>query len=91
MYDISERTYEIAKKLNLTIKPSLKVGKKIDVYKNNEFIKSIGAINYNDYHIYLKIDKDLAEKHRKSYIARHKKGILKQDLGEILALKLLWS
>ena len=91
MYDISERTYEIAKKLNLTIKPSLNLKKKIDVYKNGEFIKSIGAINYKDYHIYLKIDKDLAEKHRKAYIARHKKGILRGDVGEILALKLLWS
>jgi len=91
MYDISDRTFEIAKKLKLTIKPSLKVGKKIDVYKDGEFIKSIGAINYKDYHIYLKIDADLAEKHRKSYLARHKKGILNQDLGEILALKLLWS
>ena len=91
MYNISDRSFEIAKKLNLTIKPSLKVGKKIDVFENNKFIKSIGSINYKDYHIYLKIDADLAEKHRKSYIARHKKGILNQDLGEILALKLLWS
>ena len=91
MYDISERTYEIAKKLNLTIKPSVNKNKKIDVYKNGEFIKSIGSINFNDYHIYLKTDKDLAEKHRKSYIARHKKGIERGDLGEVLSLKLLWS
>ena len=91
MYDISDRTFEIAKKLNLTIKPSLKVGKKIDVFEKNKFIKSIGSINYNDYHIYLKTDKDLAEKHRKSYISRHKKGIERGDVGEILALKLLWS
>ena len=55
MYNISERTYENAKKLNLTIKPSLKVGKKLDIFENNKFIKSIGAINYKDYHIYLKI------------------------------------
>ena len=91
MYDISDRSYKIAQKLKLTIKPSVNKNKKIDVYKNDEFIKSIGAINYKDYHIYLKIDKDLAEKHRKSYIARHKKGILRGDLGEILSLKLLWS
>ena len=48
MYDSSERTYEIAKKLNLTIKPSVNKNKKIDVYKNGEFIKSIGAINFKE-------------------------------------------
>ena len=71
-YHIDKRVYDNALKNNLNIKASTTKNKKIDVYKNNEFIKSIGAIGYGDYPSYLKIDKDLAEKKRLSYIARHK-------------------
>ena len=90
-YHISKRIYENAEKNNLTIKPSTNKNKKIDVYNGKLFIKSIGAIGYGDYPNYLKIDKDLAEKKRLSYIAHHKKGIDKGHVGEVLALKLLWS
>ena len=92
MYQINSRTLEIAKRNGLVVKPSTKSNKKIDVYKNGVLLHSIGAIGYGDYPHYLKKDgKEIADKMRQRYVARHKKGIDAGYLGEELALKLLWS
>ena len=74
MYDIKEYSYKKAKQLNVIIKPSKHKNKKIDVYdKNNNFICSIGDINFFDFPTYLTIDKDLAKQRRKLYKIRHEK------------------
>ena len=61
MYKISAYTKDRAKKIGVNVRPSKTAGKKIDVYKNNIKIASIGAIGYMDY---LEISKNLAEKKR---------------------------
>ena len=48
-YKITDYSYNQAKKLNVEIYPSTNKKKKIDVFKNNNKIASIGAIGYNDY------------------------------------------
>lgn len=86
MYTISDYTKHKAKRWGLTVYPSKKKDKKIDVYKGDQFIKSIGDINYPDYTIYLKEDKAYADERRRLYHIRH----TKQTLGEKLARWLLW-
>jgi len=89
MYIITDYSYEQAKKLGVTIKPSLKKGKKIDVINNNKII-SIGAFGYKDYPNYLKIDKNLAQEKRKLYKLRHEKDRHKKGSPGYYADKILW-
>lgn len=87
MYVILPYTKEKAKQIGLTVLPSIKKGKKIDVYKNGKLIASIGDTNYKDYPTYLKEDGlDVANERRRLYRLRHTKN----TLGEQLALYLLW-
>jgi hypothetical protein len=90
MYEITERTKVNARRLNLSVKPSGERDKKIDVYKNNKKIGSVGALGYKDYPTYIK-QKGLvyANKRRDLYKIRHK-----NDIGSgngKLAFQLLWS
>jgi len=86
-YKIKDYTKKQALKLGVEVRPSKHKGKKIDVYKNGEFLHSIGALNMMDYPSYLeKEGKQKAEERRRLYHLRHKKP----TLGEQLALFLLW-
>ena len=49
VYEIQPYSFKKAKDLGVTIKPSSKKGKKIDVFKNNQLVTSIGASGMNDY------------------------------------------
>lgn len=72
-YKITDYSYSKAKKLNVDIKPSKNKNKKIDVFKNNKLIASVGAIGYNDYPTYIsKKGVEYAEKRKKLYHERHK-------------------
>lgn len=87
MYTILPYTKEKAKQLGVTVTPSTKKGKKLDVFKNGKLIASIGAIGYKDYPTYLKEDgQAVANERRRLYRLRHTKN----TLGEQLALNLLW-
>jgi hypothetical protein len=87
MYTILPYTKEKAKQLGLTVLPSTKKGKKLDVYKNGKLIASIGDINYKDYPTYLKEDgPTVANERRRLYRLRHTKN----TLNEQLSLNLLW-
>ena len=55
VYKITQYSYKKAKENDLNIVPSKKKNKKIDVYKNGEFIASIGDVRYNDYPTYIKM------------------------------------
>lgn len=76
-YAIQPHTYRQARKLGLTVKPSINKGKKIDVFKNGKKVASVGALGYNDYPTYLKLEeqgkvsKGAAAEKRKNYKARH--------------------
>ena len=88
-YKITDYSYSQAKKLNVQIKPSTNKKKKIDVFKNDKKIASIGAIVYNDFPTF--IDKKglaYANERRRLYKKRHHKDIDK--INGFYANKILW-
>ena len=88
MYQITEYSYKKAKELNLEIFPSKRKYKKIDVYKNGKYIASIGDNRYIDYpSILAKEGREIAEKHRKLYHARHRND---NGIAGKLAMYILW-
>jgi hypothetical protein len=75
-YIITEYSKQKAKQLNVTIKPSTKKNKKIDVYKDGQLISSIGSKNYKDYPTYIKEKgKQYADERRRLYKIRHKNDL----------------
>lgn len=92
MYQISQRTKDMAKKLGVTVKPSTNKNKKIDVFKDDKKIASIGAIQYKDFHLFLKEDgKEVAEERKRLYKIRHQKDRNKVGTPSFYADRLLWS
>jgi len=89
MYNIKKYSFDQAKKLGVNIKPSKHKNKKIDVYKDDVYLCSIGDIRYQDYPSYLEINKELAEKHRINYHKRHHKENIEGTKG-YYALHILW-
>lgn len=90
MYRIKSYSKKRAAELGVTIKPSTRLGKKIDVFKNGKKIASIGAKGYNDYPTFKeKYGKKFADERKKAYLARHKKNIIKNTPG-YYAAKILW-
>ena len=75
-YVISEYTKKKARELNVTVVPSTKKNKKLDVFKNNKLIASIGAAGMMDYPSYIK-EKGIeyANRRRELYRQRHKKDL----------------
>ena len=87
VYEIQPYSFKKAKDLGVTIKPSSKKGKKIDVFKNNQLVTSIGASGMNDYPTHLKNEgKKIAEERKRLYKIRHSKntGIAGKYASEIL-------
>ena len=88
-YKIKNYSYNKAKELNVEIKPSNKKNKKIDVYKNDVLIASVGDSRYLDYPSYIeKKGINYANSRRKLYKERHKKDLSKGN--GFYANKLLW-
>jgi hypothetical protein len=91
MYEIKEYSKIKAKQLGVTIKPSTRKDKKIDVFKNNEKVASIGAKGYKDFPTYKK-ERGLAfaEERRRLYKERHEKDRHKKGSAGFYADKILW-
>ena len=90
-YKIKEYTRKQAKKLGLTVKPSVVKGKKIDVFKDGKKVASVGAIGYNDYPTYMSsMGKEYADNRRRLYKIRHEKNRHKVGTNSYYADKLLW-
>ena len=90
-YSIKNYTFYKAEMYGLIVKPSTRKGKKIDVYKDNEYIASIGSIDYSDYPTYLQThNKEYAENRRRLYKCRHSKDSLIKMTPGWLAFHLLW-
>ena len=88
MYKIKQYTKEKADKYNVQIKPSKVKNKKIDVYKNDKKIASMGHVDYKDYPTYLiEKGKDYADKRKTLYHKRHKND---DKLNGKYAKLLLW-
>jgi len=92
MYDIKNRTYSIAKDLDVFIFPSEDGKHKIDIYDlKGVYMFSVGDIRYMDYPSYLEeFGKEYANKRRALYVKRHKE-IDKIGSKGWWAFKLLWS
>lgn len=92
MYHILNYTKQKAKKLNVIVKPSIKKGKKIDIFdKKGNFIVSVGAYGYLDYPSYkLLFGTKIANERKKLYKIRHKKDRLKKYSAGWYADQLLW-
>ena len=89
-YKITDYTLEKAHKYGLSVKPSTNKKKKIDVYKDDKKIGSVGAIGYDDYPTYIKTKgKSYADNKRRLYKLRHNYDKPKYSNGW-LADKLLW-
>ena len=87
MYRITDYTKRRAKEIGVEVKPSKRKHKKLDVYKDDTYLASIGAIAYKDFPTYMEEDgREYADKRRELYYKRHTKN----TLGELLALYLLW-
>lgn len=88
MYNITNYSKKKAKDLDVKIKPSTRKNKKIDIYKDNKFVVSIGDVRYKDYPTYInEKGLDYANKRRELYLKRHKYNNL--DAG-FYAKKILW-
>ena len=88
-YRITDYTKQKAKEYNVIIKPSKNKLKKLDVFKDDKQIASIGAKGYMDYGKFLEEHgKEFADKKRVAYKKRHRKD-LKSGNG-LWANRLLW-
>lgn len=87
-YDIKQYSQDQAKKIGVIIQPSTLKNYKIDVFKNGEYITSIGHKSYSDFPHYIESHgMEYALKRQKLYWARHRK-----DDGErgYLSKTILW-
>ena len=89
-YRISAYTRSKARRMGVTVRPSTRKGKKIDVFKNGKKVASIGAVGYNDFTTYSKKSKSKASERRRLYHIRHKKDEKRSGSPGYYASKLLW-
>ena len=90
-YIITKYSYDRAKELGLTIKLSQFTTKKLDVYKDNVYINSIGDSRYLDYPNYIRVYGQIyANERKRLYHIRHKKGIEIVNSKQYLAANILW-
>lgn len=90
-YRITAHTKAAAKRHGLTVRPSKRAGKKIDVIKNGNVVASVGATGYTDYGTLLqKGNRAEANKRRKAYKQRHQKHRTRKGTASWYADKLLW-
>ena len=90
-YEIKQYTFDQAKKHGYEVKVSTNRKKKIDVYKDNVKIASIGDSEQKDYPIYLEEKGvDYAKIRRQLYYKRHKKDIEIKGSPGYLSSILLW-
>ncbi len=74
-YQITQYTKNKAKKLGVTVKPSTNKKKKLDVFKKDKKVASVGASGYGDFPTFSKTKgKEFADKRRKAYKQRHEKN-----------------
>jgi hypothetical protein len=91
MYTITNYTYTQAKKIGVTVKPSTNKTKKIDVYKKDKKIASVGANGMNDFPTYIKKrGMNYAKTRRRLYRMRHERDRHTKWSRGWLADKLLW-
>jgi hypothetical protein len=90
-YTIKKYTRDKAKRLGLQVKQSTDKTKKIDVFKNNKKVASVGALGMNDYPTYIQ-NRGLkyAKTRRRLYRMRHEKDRHIRGSRGWYADQLLW-
>ena len=90
-YKIKAYSFDRAKQLNVEIKQSSNPKKKIDVFKDNKKIASIGAIGYLDYPSFVQeMGWEYANKKRRLYKKRHEKDRHIVGSNGFFSDKILW-
>tara|TARA_R110002033_G_scaffold89110_2_gene139214 strand:+ start:1445 stop:1723 length:279 start_codon:yes stop_codon:yes gene_type:complete len=90
-YSITAYTRRQAKRLGVIVKSSTNKGKKIDVFKGDKKVASIGALGMNDYPTYIKTKgKAFANERRRLYKIRFQKTRTKVGTNSYWADQLLW-
>lgn len=90
-YNIKPYTYKQAKKLGVSVKPSTNKTKKIDVFRNNKKIASVGANGMNDFPTYIqKRGMKYAKTRRRLYRIRHESDRHIKNSNGYWASNLLW-
>ena len=90
-YQITKRQLANAKKLGVTLKSSSNTSKKLDVFKGERKVASIGAKGYNDYDLWIKkMGLQFANERRKLYKIRHANNRNKKGTAGYYADKILW-
>jgi hypothetical protein len=91
MYEIKAYHKQQAKRLGVTIKPSTRKNKKIDVFKDNKKVASIGDTRYNDFISY-KESRGLkyAEERRRLYRIRHGRFANNKGTPGYYSYNILW-
>ena len=91
-YVILNECYKNAEKIGVTIKSSKNINKKIDVYKNEKYLFSIGNIKYSDYNYYIQdYNLEYANKRKILYYKRNKiNNNLDNNTRKYISSKILW-
>ena len=90
-YTIKKYTRDKAKRLGLQVKQSTDKTKKIDVFKRNKKVASVGALGMNDYPTYIqKRGLTYAKTRRRLYRMRHEKDRHIRGSRGWYADQLLW-
>jgi len=92
MFKIDSAHLKNAKKLGVEIKPSKTKGKKLDVFRGDDKVATIGDLKYSDYRSYIKKDGlEYANERKRLYKIRHNKN--KDNVGtpSFYADKILWT
>jgi len=83
-YDL-KRAEKNARKIGVTVKPSTRKEKKLDVFKDGKKVASIGATGYDDF------TKHKDPKRKRLYKMRHEKHRHKKETPSYYADKILWT
>ena len=95
-YRISQYTFRRARTLGVTVNPSTRTGKKIDVFKGGKKVASVGALGMKDYPTYKRLERagrvppGTAKSRRAAYKSRHRKDRKVYGSPGYYADQLLW-
>ena len=90
-YIITDYTLQKAKQMKVTVQLSEVKNKKLDVFKNDVKIATIGDSRYKDFPTYvIENGIEFANQRKRLYYLRHKKDIEKLNSNGFYAAKLLW-
>ena len=90
-YTITKYTRARARALNVTVRPSTNPKKKLDVYRGDKKVASVGALGYSDYPTFtLTRGPAYAKKRRSLYDQRHENDMRRKGTPGWFAKNLLW-